>query len=335
MIRTEPQITKNWKYKSPPLVSIACVTYNHELYIAQAIESFLMQETTFPFEIIIHDDASTDETQSIIKKYAKRFPSIIKTILQTKNIWQNKRISPTFTIVFPCAKGKYIAWCEGDDYWTNPNKLQKQVEFLEANPDFSVCHHRIEEIFEEGIKPIKTKIIQKEVATFEDLAATGNFIYTASCVFRNNVSILPDWFNSMPTGDFILHLFNSQFGKIKFLDENMGVYRVHSGGIWTMKTEEEKNETIICLWKLCRKNFYPRAYREFSEHLANFNERLCFNYFEANKFKEFRKHYIECVRHYRFLKRKNLCALTFRYFMSYIPLLALWYKRIKIKTYLL
>src|SRR3972149_8846841 len=126
---------------SKPLVSVCCITYNHEAYIRNSIEGFLMQITTFPIEIIIHDDASIDNTSDIIREYEIKYPEIIKAIYQTENQW-SKGIKPSPTYVWPRARGKYIALCEGDDYWTDPHKLQKQVDFMENHQEYSLCSHR-------------------------------------------------------------------------------------------------------------------------------------------------------------------------------------------------
>lgn len=120
-----------------PLVSISCITYNHEKYIRDCLEGFLMQKTNFQYEILIHDDASTDNTQTIIREYQAHFPDIIKPILQVDNKYsQGKNV---FKINNDRALGKYIALCEGDDFWCDPQKLQVQCDFMEANPDFSFC----------------------------------------------------------------------------------------------------------------------------------------------------------------------------------------------------
>src|SRR5690606_7564710 len=125
---------------STPLVSISCITYNHAPYIRQCLDGLVMQQCNFTFEVLIHDDASTDDTQEIIKEYQKKYPEIIKPIFQDENQYSIgiRGIMPRFN--YPRAQGKYIALCEGDDYWTDPLKLQKQVDFLEANPEYSlVC----------------------------------------------------------------------------------------------------------------------------------------------------------------------------------------------------
>ena len=125
--RTEYEIMKNWRSRGKPLLSCCCITYNHEKFISQAIEGMLIQETDFPFEIILHDDASTDSTAEIIKKYAGRYPNIIRTILQKENQYVQKK--NIMAIPIREARGRYIASLEGDDYWIDPLKLQKQVDF--------------------------------------------------------------------------------------------------------------------------------------------------------------------------------------------------------------
>ncbi|KEF38878.1 glycosyl transferase [Schinkia azotoformans MEV2011] len=137
------------KYNNEVLVSISCLTYNHEKYLRQALDSMLMQKTNFPFEIIVHDDVSTDNTVEIIKEYARKYPNIVKPIIQMENQY-SKKVSITHQYILPKARGKYIAYCEGDDYWTEPNKLQKQVDFLEGHPEFIATTHECWEVDENG-----------------------------------------------------------------------------------------------------------------------------------------------------------------------------------------
>ncbi|MBI1240983.1 MAG: glycosyltransferase [Nostoc sp. RI_552] len=218
---------------SNPVLSICCITYNHENFIRQALDGFLMQQTNFPIEIIIHDDASTDNTANIIREYQGKHPHLIKTILQRENQYsQGKKVFP---ITFKEAQGKYIALCEGDDYWTDPLKLQKQVDFLEANPDFAICFHQVK-IWEEGeLKDDYITRVPSEVSTIVDLAK-GNYIHTPSCVFRNNISkILGANFSNSPLGDYYIHMMNAQYGKIFCINEVMAVYRVHNNSVWSSK----------------------------------------------------------------------------------------------------
>lgn len=126
-----------------PLVSICCLTYNHAKYVRQCIDGFLMQKTSFPIEILVHDDASTDGTDVILQEYESKYPNIIFPIYETENKYSNGyrgRMDIVFN--YSRARGKYIASCEGDDYWTDPMKLQKQVDFMESHPEYSVCFHR-------------------------------------------------------------------------------------------------------------------------------------------------------------------------------------------------
>lgn len=140
-LRTEDEIIANWKgYIDKPVVSICCITYNHELYIEDALEGFLIQETYFPFEILIHDDASNDSTTDIIREYEARYPRLIRPIYQTENQYsKGLKMNPVFN--FPRAKGEYIAVCEGDDYWFAPEKLQTQINLMEQSPDINISFH--------------------------------------------------------------------------------------------------------------------------------------------------------------------------------------------------
>jgi glycosyltransferase involved in cell wall biosynthesis len=197
-----------------------------------------MQQTNFPIEIIIHDDASTDNTANIIREYQGKHPHLIKTILQRENQYsQGKKVFP---ITFKEAQGKYIALCEGDDYWTDPLKLQKQVDFLEANPDFAICFHKVK-ILEDGeFKEDYITKVPATVSTIDDLA-WGNYIHTCSCVFRNRVpEILGPNFSKSPLGDYYLHMMNAQYGKLYALDALMAVYRVHDASMWSRRNKIDK-----------------------------------------------------------------------------------------------
>jgi glycosyltransferase involved in cell wall biosynthesis len=227
-----------------PIVSIACITYNQENYIKYAIEGFLMQKTTFPIEIIINDDSSTDNTANIIRDYVDKYPNLIIPIFQKENQF-SQGINPGVEFVFPKCTGKYIAICEGDDYWTDPYKLQKQVDFLETNVDFAICSHRMQTLYEgdDNEPDLSVQNVQKDISTIEDLAQGVIHIYTASCVFRNGlIEKFPDWFYQTPAGDYSLHMLNAQYGKIKSLPDIMGVYRVHRAGLWSNNDTVNKNE---------------------------------------------------------------------------------------------
>lgn len=220
-----------------PLVSICCITYNQEKYVRDALEGFLMQKTTFPFEIIIHDDASVDRTADIIQEYEKKYPALITAIYQSENQYSSgmRGIAARFT--FPKARGKYIAICEGDDYWTDPYKLQKQVDFLEQNMDYSICFHKVR--IQKGdlyLEDYITKVPSISSA-INDLLI-GNYLHTCSVIFRKPPGDFPPkYFYKLPIGDYPLWIYVARFGKIFYLNETMAIYRVHENGIWSEKIE--------------------------------------------------------------------------------------------------
>lgn len=221
-----------------PLVSVCCITYNHEKFIGDCIQGFLFQKTSFPFEILIFDDASNDRTQSIIKEYAIKY-SNIKTFLQSENQWVQKKYG-LLEWLLPNARGKYIALCEGDDYWSDPNKLQKQINILESDSNIAISFHNIYQKTLSGkIENVSRNNLPEHPATFDlECLAKGNFIYTLSVVFRNFSFLkqLPDWFVKAPIGDYPLYMLLAQHGKIHYLPESMAVYRIHQGGVWSTQS---------------------------------------------------------------------------------------------------
>ena len=223
------------------IVSVSCITFNHAPYIRACLDGFLMQKTSFIFEILIHDDCSTDETREIIEEYSKKYPDIIFPIFQTENQYSKGVRGMMARFNFPRSRGKYLALCEGDDYWTDPYKLQRQVDFLEANTDFSICFHNMKILNESNPSALEftNSKDQESVSSILDLASKGNFMFTASVVFKKPKDGFPNWLTDLPIGDYAIHLFNAQFGKIKFLDQVMGVYRIHAGGVWGSFSKEK------------------------------------------------------------------------------------------------
>lgn len=225
---TQKEIMKNWQGDiNQPLVSVRCITYNHENYIAQALDGFLMQKTNFPFEVIVHDDASPDRTADIIREYEKKYPKIIKAIYQTENQY-SKRDGTIARIMNEACKGKYIALCEGDDYWIDENKLQIQVGFLEGNPEYGMCYTRVK-VYEQNKKEFQGTWGESTV-TLNDLIYV-NGIPTLTTVFSFTLykkyleEIIPSdkgWL----LGDLPMWLWFSGNSKIKFLDKITSVYRV-------------------------------------------------------------------------------------------------------------
>lgn len=310
--------------KNKPKVAIFMVTYNHARYIAQAIEGIIMQQTDFPYQLFIGEDCSTDETRSICLSYKDKYSDKIHLILNEKNIGGSRNALNVYKECFEY--GDYIALCEGDDYWTDSRKLQKQIDFLEANPDFSICFHPVKIFYEESREEKITNQNQAETTTFEDLAL-DNYIYTVSCIFRNNSLEFPKWFEKIPAADYTLHLLNAQYGKIGFINETMAVYRIHKGGIWSMRNLADVSAKWITVVTECRKHFYPRGKKQFAEHLARSYQQLCFAYFEADRYKEFRQNLRAFIPLAGHLEGRTFLALGIRFFLSYVPGLAGLYKK--------
>lgn len=206
------------------ILSVCMITYNHERYIRDAIEGVIMQKTDFQFELVIGEDCSTDHTLNICKEYLNKYPDLIKLLTVEKNIGA----MPNMIRTINSCNGKYIAFCEGDDYWINPNKLQKQVDFLARNIEYSVCFHEALILWDDKSKPPKyfCPPNQNETSTIEDVVDNNWFVPSASIVFRNEIiKPLPDWFNNIHNGDFALLLLLANKGKIGYINEVMSIYR--------------------------------------------------------------------------------------------------------------
>jgi glycosyltransferase involved in cell wall biosynthesis len=231
---SEGDLMKDWGNYSAPLVSVTCITFNHENYIEESIKSILAQRTNFPFEVIIHDDASTDKTQEIIKKYASLCPNVIIPILQKENHWLNKGINATTTIVWPNARGKYIAWIEGDDYWTDPYKLQKQVNFLEANPDFGMVHTNVNVVDSSNNVIFASDTNKPSGDVFYDLLKSAFIVTCSTCFRRDIIHEILDYakiHNVKCAFDYWLWLHIAMRTKIHYMPEITSAYRSHSGGV--------------------------------------------------------------------------------------------------------
>ena len=240
----------NLNIDQTPLVSICCLTYNHEKFIQKTLDSFLMQKTNFLFEIVIHDDASTDSTANIIREYTKKHPLIINPLLQKKNQRSIYRsgMHPRFN--YPRIKGKYISICDGDDYWTDPLKLQKQVDFLENNNDFNICFTRSDLLKNSTLEEHKIPELNSDgTYIFDNLLEHQNFIATSSVMVRKNFNNYPDWAFKMPFGDLGLYLLTCKTAKIKCLNSKTTVYRIHKKGIWSGISDIHKYEKLLQLFQ--------------------------------------------------------------------------------------
>lgn len=224
------------------MVSICCTAYNHEKYIRQTLDGFLMQKTSFKYEIIIHDDASTDKTAAIIHEYEARYPDVIHPIYQTENQYsKGKEIIQT--ILAPKTHGKYVALCEGDDYWSDPHKLQRQVDALERKKECYMCVHRTEEVKENGEK---TNVLFPKTELNEGVISSRNFLsmtvkysfHTSSYMFvgekwREYNENPPTFRRVCPVGDEAYMLYFGQLGSVYYIPDKMSCYRRGVPSSWS------------------------------------------------------------------------------------------------------
>lgn len=255
-----------------PTVSVMMVTYNHAQYIKQALDSVVNQETDFVFEIVISDDCSLDDTKEIIHNYHLKYPNIIHPYYQETNIGMAKN----WSYALSKCNGTFVALLEGDDYWTDSMKLQKQVNFLKNNIDFSICFNRVYEQLDDKktislINPWDTDM----VFDICDLALK-NFMHTNSVLFRNSLNnYLPGWFEQSPICDYVVHMLNARKGKIKYLSDIMGVYRV-SSGIWSTQVITSQIPKVIRVIKLLEKEeFEYEVKKNLSIHKYNLINQYC------------------------------------------------------------
>ena len=216
-----------------PVISICIISYNQAAYIVQAIDSAIIQKLNYSVEIIIADDYSTDGTRELIFKYANQYPDLIRVLPRTINLGPARN----FVDLIYAANGKYIAYLEGDDYWTVDSKVQNQVDFLENNPDFAICFTDAIETFSEDINDPKNYLSGGSggisETTINELIFR-NYIQTCTVVFKNKLfGKFPDWYMQLKMGDWPLHLLNASYGQIKYLNFSSAVHRNHSSGVWS------------------------------------------------------------------------------------------------------
>ena len=225
------------------LLAINCLVYNHEPYLRQCLDGFVMQQTSFPFVAIVHDDASTDKSEEIIREYAEKYPDIIFPIYEKENQFQkgDGNLWRVVQSAIDTTDAKYIAVCEGDDYWIDPHKLQKQVDYLEAHDDCAVCCHQVSVLVQQTgkLKAEEVPYLQQTGgdATINDLCGIGNFIHTMSVVYRANaqVSKKKEQLGAVLPGDYPLWILSAEHGYIHKFEKIMAVYRCGSG-IWSTQT---------------------------------------------------------------------------------------------------
>lgn len=253
-----------------PLVSISCITFNQAHFLRECFDSFLMQQTNFKFEVVVHDDASTDGTKAIIEEYTQKYPEVFFPMYQTENQYSKgvRGFMPKFN--FPRCRGKYIALCEGDDYWIDANKLQKQVDFLENNPEYVACFHNawIENVIENTKYEYHYWKESREVTSKEVIEIGGYVFPTAALMFRSTAKFIP--LVKSRAGDLAMALDLLSQGKFYFLSDFMSVYRRHEDGIYSGLLKDDKRlqnfeESVIYLIEEKQKLFS----KEYNDYFNN------------------------------------------------------------------
>jgi len=277
----------NLKENDEIMVSVCVITYNQESYIRQAIESALMQTTSFNFELVVGEDFSTDHTRTILEQYQLQFPDKIRLLLNTQNVGAVRNLANT---IKEC-KGKYIALLEGDDYWTSSDKLQKQVNFLESNPDYVICYHATQLIDQKGAAKLILPIpkFRKSTATLQDLLVNDSFMATCSIMFRAKLfDYFPDIFFVLRNGcDWTLNVLNAEHGLIGYLDEIMSVYRSASSEFaWTSKPLTEIYSDAIKINEAFDAYFYFKYEPIFRAKLAKYYCIIAVDYMHQGQLKE-------------------------------------------------
>lgn len=251
MEQTEQQIMEHWtETDQTPKVSVICTVYNHEKYIRDTLNGFLIQQTAFPFEVLVHDDASTDNTTTIIREYAHKYPNIIIPIIQTENQYSKGNNWGHPKTINPHIRGKYVALCEGDDYWTDSNKLQKQISYMEANPDCSMTFHTVNYEVNGKVSGNDRHGNAERDFTIEDLIKGGGaFCATSSLCCRTDAYLQYPRFRTMAEiGDYPQQILMGLLGNVHYFPEIMAVYRFKASGSWTKNAY--KPEGSLAMYKL-------------------------------------------------------------------------------------
>ena len=228
-------------------LSVMVITYNHERFIAQTLEGVLAQRVNFDYEVVVGEDCSTDRTREILMDFHRRYPDKIVPLLRNHNIGGKENLLATLA----ACRGQYVALLEGDDYWISEDKLQKQVDFLDAHPDYALCCHRAQVLDETGAWKYGSVFPSIHAGTYTILnLLEWNFIMTCTAVYRwGSVDPLPAWFRKVRPGDWALHALVTRTAKIELMDDVMAVYRVHSGGLWSTQTERARSRKAVRMLK--------------------------------------------------------------------------------------
>jgi glycosyltransferase involved in cell wall biosynthesis len=252
-------------------VSVCCGTFNHKPYLRECLESLLMQKTSFEYEILLHDDASTDGTTEIVKEYAAKYPERIRPVIQTVNQYSSNTRAIITTFLLPLARGEYISLCEGDDYWTDPFKLQKQVDVMENDPDISLCLHPAVSLKPNGRKKIRSLYAKSQPACITDIIRWKQLFWpTASLLYRKEMMTdYPDFCLKCHIGDAPLVHYMAIRGKVYYLNEAMSVYRKNVPG---SHSDRCRNISDPDRQEICRTEFEMLdGFNRLTKYIYNFH----------------------------------------------------------------
>lgn len=271
-------------------VSVCMITYNHERFIAQAIESVLMQKTDFVFELLVGEDCSTDRTREIVLEYQAKYPAIVRPLLWERNVG----MLANFERTFQACRGEYIALVEGDDFWTSPFKLQRQVEFMREHPNCSLCFHKIVEFWDDGRR--EAKVLPSDMRPSFDLADLlgETFIPTCSVMVRRGVvSEFPEWMCGLRMVIDPFCVLHAEFGRVAQIPETMAAYRKHSGGICSGADPIGKMEGSIAV-RLALAEYLEEKHRSqmqaIRQYLGGIHKALAHAYFKNGELWKARRH---------------------------------------------
>lgn len=278
-------------------LSVAMITYNHETYIGQAIESVLAQKVNFEFEIVIGEDRSTDGTRAVVEEFYRRYPDRIRLLLRDHNVGGNRNFAQT---VEAC-QGEYVALLEGDDYWTATDKLQKQVDFLDENPDYTICSGRARSLYEVGAQNLDTKwevfpSCPPGTYSVRDILRDPFVITCTAMLRRKLIGQFPEWFFGIKLGDWPLFAMLASHGKIELMDATMAAYRVHAGGVWSSMNQDGRAEQSLRMLKALDKELEHKYANVIREVIASMHLGLIASARKRGKQMEIVKRFVDYVR---------------------------------------
>ncbi len=275
-------------------VSALIVTFNHGRFIEEAIQGFLRQETDFPCELLIADDGSTDQTRDVIQRYGQEHGDRIRVLLNRSNLGARR----TMIRAYHACRGQYVATLDGDDYWTSPDKLQRQADLLDRHPEYTLCFHSVRMVWDAGgreptiFRPRRIK----ETYTLRDLFEC-NFIASCTPMYRRGLfDRHPAWCFDVPVYDWMQHVLHAQYGAIGYIDEPMAVYRQHGGGVYCMSGATERLGVAIEMLKHFRRAFARKYRRVLDASLCKHYCRLTHQHCDESELANARRCIRECLR---------------------------------------